>query len=187
MHWIGRFHPQIVHTPIVMLVFSAFFAIVGRLFDRDWVRKASVLLLVFGFLGAFAAVRSGLIAHRVPEHRQGVPEEAIDDHGEAGQWAMYLAGAALVAVAVASRLSGPAAGVVGGLALLLQLMAASAVGVAGYRGGALVYEHGANVRIAGQLVKDAAHGAAAGRAAAPDPARGEQAAKPDRDKDDDEK
>jgi uncharacterized membrane protein len=166
MHWIGQFHPQIVHTPIALLVFSAFFAIVGRLFDRDWVRKTSVLLLVFGFLGSFVAVRSGLIAHRVPEHEQGVPEHDIDEHRDAGQWAMYLAGAALVAVVAAARLSGPAAGVVGGLALLLQIMAAAAVGVAGYRGGLLVYEHGAHVRIGGQLVKDT--GAAAPHAAGRD-------------------
>ena len=59
MDVLGQFHPQIVHTPVALLVFSAFFAIVGRLFDREWVRKASVLLLVFGFLGAFAAVQSG--------------------------------------------------------------------------------------------------------------------------------
>ena len=67
MDALGQFHPQIVHTPIALLIFSAFFAIVGRLFDRDWVRKTSVLLLVFGFLGAFAAVRSG--AGRAPRAR----------------------------------------------------------------------------------------------------------------------
>lgn len=170
MHWIGQFHPQIVHTPIALLVFSAFFAVVGRLFDRDWVRKASVLMLVFGFLGAFAAVRSGLITHPVPEHRQGVPEEAIDEHGDGGQWTLYLSGAAVVAVFVASRLPAPAGGVVSAIALVLQLMAAAAVSVTGYRGGKLVYEHGANVKIHGQLVKDAP----LGPAAAPDtmPRRG---------------
>ncbi len=181
MHWIGQFHPQIVHTPIVMIIFSAFFAIVGRLFDRDWVRRASVLMLVFGFLGAFAAVRSGLAAHGVAEHRQGVPEEAIDDHAEAGQWTMYLAGAALVAIAVASRLSGPAAAAVGAIGLILQLMAATAVGVTGYRGGKLVYEHGANVRIGGVLLKDTGAGS---RPASPaDSARGGEAGKRDRDPD----
>ena len=65
MDVLGQFHPQIVHTPIVLLIFSALFAIAGRLFDRDWVRKASVLLLVFGFLvipavaGLMATARTG--------------------------------------------------------------------------------------------------------------------------------
>ena len=65
--FLGLYHPQIVHTPIVMLIFSAFFALVGRLFDRDWLQRTSVLMLVFGFLGAFLAVQSGNSAHRVPE------------------------------------------------------------------------------------------------------------------------
>jgi uncharacterized membrane protein len=151
--FLGPFHPQIVHTPIALLIFSAFFALVGRLFDRDWLRKASVVMLVFGFLGAFLAVQSGKPAHRVPEHEQGVSEEAIDEHGEGGERVMYLAGAALAALFVASRLKGGAANAVAGLALLLQLGAAVLVGVTGHRGGQLVYEQGANVRVDGQLVK----------------------------------
>ena len=179
MDVLGQFHPQIVHTPVALLVFSAFFALVGRLFDREWVRKASVLLLVFGFLGAFAAVQSGQAAHRVPEHEQGVPEHAIDEHGEGGEWVVRDAAAALVALFVASRLKGRAASVLRGVELVLQIMAAVAVGLTGYRGGKLVYEHGANVRIGGVLVKDVSAGAPA--AVAP----GEPA--PDRDHDDDEK
>lgn len=153
LSFLGPFHPQIVHTPIALLIFSAFFAIVGRLFDRDWLRKASVLMLVFGFLGAFLAVQSGKPAHRVPEHKQGVPEEAIDSHGESGERVMYLAGGALVALGIASRLQGGAANAIGMLALLLQIAAAVLVGVTGHKGGQLVYEHGANVKVDGQLVK----------------------------------
>src|SRR4051812_17651866 len=70
--FLQTYHPQIVHTPIVLLIFSAFFGILGRLLDRDWLRKTSVMLLVFGFLGAWLAVQSGTAAHKVPEHQQGV-------------------------------------------------------------------------------------------------------------------
>ncbi|MCC6650231.1 MAG: hypothetical protein IT348_03665 [Candidatus Eisenbacteria bacterium] len=153
MDVLGQFHPQIVHTPVALLIFSALFAIAGRLFDREWVRKASVLLLVFGFLGAFAAVRSGDAAHHVPEDEQGVSEEEIDEHGQMGERTLYLAGGALVAVIAASRLTGQAAAAVGGLALVLQILAAMAVGFTGRAGGELVYEYGANVRVGGQLVK----------------------------------
>jgi uncharacterized membrane protein len=188
MEVLGQFHPQIVHTPIALLIFSAFFAIAARLFDRDWVRRTSVLLLVFGFLGAFAAVRSGTIAHKVPEHEQGVPEKDIDTHGEMGEKVMYLSGAALAAVIVASRLSGNAAQAVGILALVLQLLAAGAVGFTGKLGGELVYEHGANVKLGGVLVKDPAGGEREGVRAAPGGAadttsRG--APKPDKDSDKD--
>ena len=87
-----------MHTPVALLIFSAFFAIVGRLFDREWVRKASVLMLVFGFLGSFAAVRSGYSAHEVPEEQQGISESEIDEHRDLGQRTFYLAGGAIVAL-----------------------------------------------------------------------------------------
>lgn len=153
MDALGQFHPQIVHTPVALLVFSAFFALAGRLFDREWVRKAAMLLLVFGFLGAFAAVQSGQPAHRVPEHEQGVPEEAMDSHAQAGKLTMWVAGAALVAYGAATRLAGGAARSLSALALVLQLAAAVFVGITGARGGKLTYEHGANVRVGGVLVK----------------------------------
>jgi uncharacterized membrane protein len=153
LSFLGPLHPQIVHTPIVLIVFSAFFALIGQLTDRDWLKKTSVLLLVFGFLGAFLAVQSGKPAHRVPEHQQGVPEEAIDTHEMLGERTMYLSGLALLALFIASRMKGGAASAVGGLALILQLLAAGCVAYTGYLGGKLVFDHGANVKVDGQLVK----------------------------------
>lgn len=153
LSFLGPFHPHIVHTPIALLIFSALFAIFARLFDRDWLRKASVLMLVIGFVGAFLAEQSGKPAHRVPERKQGVPEEAIDAHADAAGYVTRLAGGALVALAVASRVKGGAANVLAGFALLLQIGAAVMVGVTGYRGGKLVFEHGANVSVDGTLVK----------------------------------
>jgi len=153
LSWLGAFHPQIVHTPIVLLISSALFALVGRLTDRDWVKKMSVVMLVFGFLGAFLAVQSGKPAHRVPEHQQGVPEQAIDTHEMLGERTMYLSGLALLALFIAARLKGGAASAVGALGLILQLLAAGCVAYTGYLGGKLVFEHGANVKVDGQLVK----------------------------------
>jgi len=153
LSFLGPLHPQIVHTPIVMLIFSALFAVVGRLTDRDWLKKASVVMLVFGYLGAFLAVQSGKPAHRVPEHQQGVPEQAIDTHAMVGRRTMWLSGLALVALFAASRLKGGAASAMSGMGLVLQLLAAGAVGYTGYLGGKLVFDHGANVKVDGQLVK----------------------------------
>lgn len=153
MDFLGPFHPQIVHTPIALLIFSAFFAIVGRLFDRDWLRKSAMVMLVFGALGAYLAVESGGPAHRVPEHEQGVPEEAIHEHADLGHNAFRFAVAALIAYGIASRLKGGAQKLLAGAGLVLQILAAVGVGLAGKEGGELVYEHGANVRVGGELVK----------------------------------
>ncbi len=158
MDFLGPFHPHIVHTPIALLIFSALFAIAGRLLDREWLRKAAVVMLVIGFIGSWLAEQSGKPAHRVPEHDQGVPEEAIDEHSDAAQWVTRTSGGAVVALAIASRLKGGAAGAVSGLALVLQIMAAVAVARTGFLGGRLTYEHGANVRVDGQLVKSARAG-----------------------------
>jgi uncharacterized membrane protein len=155
LSFLGPFHPQMVHAPVVMLIFSAFLALVARLYDREWLRKTSVFMLVVGFLGAFLAVQSGKAAHRVPEHQQGVPEHDIDEHGDGGEWVLYLSGGALVVLFIAARVQGAAANALGLLALVIQLCAAAAVGVTAHRGGKLVYEHGANVKVDGQLVKSA--------------------------------
>ena len=153
LSFLGPFHPQIVHTPVALLIFSALFALAARLYDRDWLKKTSVLLLVIGFAGAWLAEQSGKPAHRVPEHEQGVPEAAIDEHAEAGERVVLLAGGAIVAIGLASRLTGFAAGALSGVGLALQVAAAIMVGIAGFHGGKLVYEHGANVRVQGSLVK----------------------------------
>lgn len=153
MDFLAPFHPQIVHTPIALLIFSAFFAIVGRLFDREWLRKSAMLMLVFGAVGAYLAVESGKPAHRVPEHEQGVSEEAIHKHADIAQNTLRFAIASLIAYAIASRLKGGPQKALAGIGLVLQVLAAVGVGLAGRDGGVLVYEHGANVKVAGELVK----------------------------------
>lgn len=142
---LGRFHPQIVHTPIALIVFSALFMLVGRLTDSGWWRKAAVALLIFGFLGAVAGFFSGREAEEGIED-QGVPEAAVESHEAAAIATLWLAGGALVVLAAASRVKA-AAGPLAVISLLLQVMAAVTVGIAGHRGGKLVFEYGAHVQV----------------------------------------
>ncbi|MGH7741027.1 MAG: DUF2231 domain-containing protein [Candidatus Eiseniibacteriota bacterium] len=143
-------HPVIVHTPIALLIFSALFELAGRALDADWWRRAAFTLLLLGTLGAAAAVITGTRAGDAAEH-QGVAEQPIDSHEDAGKLTLGLAIGAVVVRLLASR-AGTLRGVAGGLALALQLAAAIMVGVAGYRGGRLVYEHGAGVSVHGTRV-----------------------------------
>ncbi len=151
MDFLGPFHAQIVHTPIALIIFSLAFDVVGRALDSDWWRKASMVLLVVGTLGAVAAVLSGEAASDRVEDRQGVPERVVDGHGDMGKLTMWIAGGAVVA-----RLVEPAAGAartaVGIVALLLQLAASITVGITGHRGGNLVFQQGAGVEIDGKLI-----------------------------------
>jgi uncharacterized membrane protein len=137
-------HPIIVHTPIALIIVSLLFDIVGRMTDLDWWRKAAFAMLVIGVLGAGAAVLSGNAAEERAED-QGVPHEPIEEHQAAGTLTLWLGVAAVLARALAAR-PGPARGAISALALVAHLLAAGAVGVAGYRGGILVYDHGAGVK-----------------------------------------
>ena len=176
MEFLSQFHPQIVHMPIALLVFSLLFDLVGRATDSDWWRKASLAMLVIAVLGCVAAVLTGEQVSEKAEGRQGISEAVVDSHGDMGKIAAWLAGGALAARLVENGV-GPVRGLVGVVALLLQLGAAVAVGIAGHRGGQLVYEHGAGVSIDGRLLRAPSAAPEAGKGAAPDsvkaPAGGE--------------
>jgi uncharacterized membrane protein len=152
MDSLAPYHPLIVHTPIALLIVSLLFEIVGRATDSAWWRNAAFAMLIVGTLGACAAVVSGdPAAHRADE-LQGVPKDAIESHEDAGKIAMWMGLGAVVTRAIAGGM-GAARPFVAGLALLLHVFAASSVGMASYRGGKLVYEHGAGVRVHGELIR----------------------------------
>jgi len=138
-------HPLIVHAPIALIIVSLVFELVGRATDSDWWKNAAFAMLIVGALGAWAAVWTGGPAGDAAE-RQGVTEHAVDDHEEAGRLTLWFAISAVVGWTGAAR------PVAGGLALLLHVSAAVAVGVAAYRGGRLVFDHGAAVHVHGRLV-----------------------------------
>ena len=158
MDALAPFHPAIVHTPIALIIVGAVFELVGRATDRDWWRKAAFAMLIVGVLGAGLAVLSGRAAEEGVED-QKVATHDIEEHEEMALLTLWLGLGAVVTRAVAGRL-GAARAAVAGLGLLLHLAAGVTVGVAGYRGDLLVFEHGAGVKVGGTLVKDAEGGEA---------------------------
>jgi uncharacterized membrane protein len=152
MDFLAAFHPQITHTPIVLIIVSLVFDLLGRALDREWWRKAAFAMLVLGVLGAGTAVLSGLPAGETAEHH-GVPEHAVDEHQDVGILTLWLGIATVVARLAATRLKS-VRGALAGLALVLHVATAVAVGVAAHRGGALVFAHGAAVRVKGVAVSE---------------------------------
>lgn len=147
MEALAPFHPAIVHAPIALIIVGAAFELAGRALDREWWRKAAFAMLVVGVLGAALAVLSGRAAEEGVEH-QGIASGATHEHEEVAQLSLWLGVGAVAARALAGRI-GALRGVLAGLGLLLHIAAAVAVGIAGYRGGILVFEHGAGVRVDG--------------------------------------
>jgi uncharacterized membrane protein len=154
MQLLGPFHPQIVHFPIALLVFSALFDLVGRATDSAWWRKASMAMLIVAVAAGVAAILTGEFVGDRAEELQKIPEATVDAHGDVAKIAIWIAGGALVARLVEGGV-GAARAVVSLVALLLQLAAAVTIGVAAHRGGKLVYRHGAGVSIEGKLIRHA--------------------------------
>lgn len=172
MDFLTPFHPQITHAPIVLIIVSLLFEIVGRLTDLEWWRKAAFVMLLFGVLGAGLSVLSGEGAGDAAEH-QGVSEGAVDAHEEAADLALWLGLGALVARVVTARLK-KARALTGGIALALHLAAAVVVGIAAHRGGELVFRHGAGVHLRGQPAPAGEKAGEAGTAPAGQPAAPEK-------------
>ncbi len=158
MEFLAPFHPQITHVPVVLIPLAFLFELVGRALDRDWWRKAAVAMLVAGVVGAWLSVQSGHGADEFAD-RQGIEEHAIDAHENAATLTLWLGLAALAARAVAARAGRGAprkawSAAVVGLGLALHLAASITVAVAAHRGGLLVFEHGAHVRLHGRLIQE---------------------------------
>lgn len=151
---LGPLHPAIVHAPVALILVAASFELVGRATDLAWWRKAAFAMLVFGTVAAWLAVWSGTQAEE-PAEDQGVPQEVIEAHENVAKLSAWLATGAVMVRTLAGRL-GSAGAATGVLGLLLHLAAAGAVGVAAFRGGTLVFEHGAGVKVDGQPVKSGA-------------------------------
>ncbi len=144
-------HPLIVHFPVVLVIISFLFDLVGRATDGPWWRKAALALLVIAVVAGVAGILTGEQAADHAEKVQRIAEHTVDSHGDLAKLAIWLAGGALIA-RLAEVGMGAMRGLVSVIALLLQLASAVAIGVAGHRGGMLVYRHGAGVSVGDQPV-----------------------------------
>jgi uncharacterized membrane protein len=142
-------HPFFVHFPIALIVTAALL---------DWVRwfsdRARLLatgfwggttpLLILAFLGAAAAVTTGLLDEDRAERGNAVLHDLIETHQTL---AFITAGLLAVVVLwrVALRGAFPQRSSVPYLILLLAVVAT--VGIGAYYGGMMVYGHGAGVEI----------------------------------------
>ena len=59
MKFLGSIHPGIVHFPIVLFIFYFIFESGGILLKKEFLSKASYIILVAGLLAAIAAVLTG--------------------------------------------------------------------------------------------------------------------------------
>ena len=138
-------HPAIVHFPIVLAFLSPIAAAAvlwsiksGRLSSRAWLHVVILQVAVMG---------SGWLAAEAGEDEEErvervIAEEYIEEHEEAAERFLALAGVAL-ALAAAGMLSHPLGAVARGLTVAAALASVPLVAALGHSGGELVYRHGA--------------------------------------------
>lgn len=138
-------HPALVHFPIVLALLAPFCALgilaaigMGRASVRAWIGVLALQTLVAttGWLAAEAGEEEEERVERI------VDEDFIEEHEEAAEWFLWIAGA-IVPIAAIGLLDGRIAAGARALTVVGGLVAAVAVARVGHTGGALVYDHGA--------------------------------------------
>lgn len=138
-------HPALVHFPIVLallapLLMAGFLWAIHtrRLPARAWLAVVVLQAAVFG--SAWITAEAG--EDQEDRVERVVREEPIEEHEEAAEWFIWIAGLTLP-IAGAGLLAGGFGTGARGLALAGSLLAALAVARTGQTGGDLVYVHGA--------------------------------------------
>jgi len=123
-------HPLVVHFPIAFWLASTFFDLLGRRRSGALYREMALWLVGLGLLGAAGSIVLGWI-DLLAQERQGVGAGLLLRH-TIHSWLAYTATLAYLAVFVVRRRmkNQPGWGV-----LLLSLLGAALIGVAGYLGG----------------------------------------------------
>ncbi len=128
-------HPILQAIPAAVLPASTTFDVLAHVTeDHEGLSKAGHYSLIFGLLGSVGAAATGILDYYEIKNRP-VRRTALY-HG--------LSNVALLACYFAS-LRSRENGRAGGNALLLSILGASLIGLSGYLGGKLVYEHGVRV------------------------------------------
>src|SRR3972149_6610998 len=76
-------HPAIVHFPIALAVVGALAELVHLVVRKPWIRWMGPILLTIALMGAVGAYFTGQAAEDAVEE-QGVPDDAVDAHEQAG-------------------------------------------------------------------------------------------------------
>ncbi len=140
-------HPALVHFPIVLALLAPllaggfFWAIqTGRLPARAWLAVIALQAVIFG--SAWFTAETGEEEEERVE--RVVREDPIEEHEEAAEWFIWIAGLTLPIAGAGIFAGSPGTGA-RALAVVGTLVAAAAVAQVGHTGGELVYKHGAAV------------------------------------------
>jgi uncharacterized membrane protein len=80
MEFLAQFHPKVIHFPIAFLLVYLLLELIGAIFKKDYFSKTAHLFLLFGVLGAFAAVLTGSQAENEFEGWNKITSAILEVH-----------------------------------------------------------------------------------------------------------
>jgi uncharacterized membrane protein len=80
VEFLAQFHPKVIHFPIAFLLVYLFLELVGAIFKKDFFSKTAHLFLLFGVLGALAAVLTGNQAENAFEGWNKTTSAILETH-----------------------------------------------------------------------------------------------------------
>jgi len=80
MEFLAQFHPKIIHFPIAFLLVYLLLELLGAIFKKEFFSKSAHLFLLFGVLGALAAVLTGNQAENAYEGWNKTTSAILDIH-----------------------------------------------------------------------------------------------------------
>lgn len=145
-------HPIVVHFPIALFLTGFALDVVGHLFQREALKRAGLILVVLGAVGALAAMLTGQFAEESAEAGlSAAGERVLDQHEDLGRLTAYLllAVAGIRLILATNWLSRWrwVAGAALAMYLIAGIVGAGTLTATGYYGGELVYRYGAGVQL----------------------------------------
>jgi len=80
MEFLAQFHPKIVHFPIALLSCYVFLEVLTGIFKKDFLIKSTHLILLFGVLGALAAILTGQQAEMAFDYWNKQASALMEEH-----------------------------------------------------------------------------------------------------------
>jgi uncharacterized membrane protein len=141
---IEHLHPALVHYPIAFLLAAALFDLMAIAAKRDYLHRAAFLLLIFGVLGAAAAVITGTVAKAEALEIPGLGRY-VRHHEIFGLYTLIVSGVVLL-IRIGLEASRRVRGLAAALAFFLSAVCAAFGLVTGHLGGSITREHGPELR-----------------------------------------
>jgi uncharacterized membrane protein len=135
-------HPMADHFTVALLMVGILTDLIGSFLPRfRWIRFMAMTLMVLGAIAAVASWETGgWEAHRVGKLLSGDAKELLHDHGELGDWLMWI-----FVILALWRIGIESMGFIAGwrgIYLRAAVIAGGLLGYQSYLGGELVYNHG---------------------------------------------